>query len=45
MVAALNMLLLKDGVNLGDLLIDLHTKIKGFVARTWKVTRDRELKV
>lgn len=45
LLASLNIFLLKDGVNLGDLLIDVHSSIKGFILRTWKVTRDRELKV
>ncbi|MCO5564114.1 hypothetical protein L7F22_017770 [Adiantum nelumboides] len=44
LLASLNLFLLKDGVNLGDVLLDIHSSIKGFILRTWKVTRDRELK-
>ncbi|KAH7439431.1 hypothetical protein KP509_04G060500 [Ceratopteris richardii] len=44
LLSLLNLFLLKDGINLGDLLVDIHSNIKGFILRTWKVTRDRDLK-
>lgn len=41
----INMFLLKDGINLGGLSLEIHDAVQQVVYRCWLTTHDRGLKV